>query len=564
MPSTNGHGPKRAILYARVSTDEQARSGYSLAQQLEALRAHCEREGHEVLEEVSDPGQSGASLERPGMDRVRDLVASGGVSVVLAQDRDRFAREPAYHYLLRREFEEHGTKIRALNDRGDDTPEGDLTDGILDQLAKFERAKTAERTRRGRLRKAREGKVIAGRQADYGYRYDNAREGYVVNEAEMVVVRRIYEMVGEGYSVHGARAALEAAKIPPPRGVRWQRTFVRDCIFDDVYKPHSFEEIADLVSPEVAARLDPSQNYGIWWYNRRKVHRTRVPDHSPAARHYKERTRHTEKPRKEWIAVPVPDAGIPRELVERARAAIQNNERCSSAGRRFWELSGGVFRCAECGRALVATTARKGPKERRRLLYYYQCATRRQVGKHACSFSRSVNAEKAEAAVWEAISSLLTDPATLRQDLRAMIEWERKINGDPDAEAKAWAAKLAEIERKRDRYQEMFAAEVMTLDELKAKLEILSERLDTAEKELALVVNKRERLEAMERDADLLLESYATLAPEALDALSPEERRKVYVILKLAVEAVADGGLKISGAFGEETPVWVDVRTSTR
>src|SRR5919199_4472765 len=133
MPSTNGNGPKRAILYARVSTDEQARSGYSLAQQLEALRAYCERKGYEVLEEVADPGQSGASLERPGMDRVRDLVADGGISVVLAQDRDRSAREPAYHYLLRREFEEHGAKIRALNDRGDDTPEGELTDGILDQ-----------------------------------------------------------------------------------------------------------------------------------------------------------------------------------------------------------------------------------------------------------------------------------------------------------------------------------------------------------------------------------------------------------------------------------------------
>jgi DNA invertase Pin-like site-specific DNA recombinase len=52
------------------------------------------------------------------MDRVRDLVAGCGVYVVLAQDCDRFAREPAYHYLLRREFEEHGTKVRALNDRG--------------------------------------------------------------------------------------------------------------------------------------------------------------------------------------------------------------------------------------------------------------------------------------------------------------------------------------------------------------------------------------------------------------------------------------------------------------
>jgi site-specific DNA recombinase len=124
MPNTNGHGPKRAILYARVSTDEQARSGYSLAQQLEALREYASREGYAVLEEISDPGQSGASLERPGMDRVRDLVAGGGVYVVLAQDRDRFAREPAYHYLLRKEFEEYGCKIRALNDRGDDSPRG--------------------------------------------------------------------------------------------------------------------------------------------------------------------------------------------------------------------------------------------------------------------------------------------------------------------------------------------------------------------------------------------------------------------------------------------------------
>jgi len=168
MPSTNGHGPKRAILYARVSTDEQARSGYSLAQQIEALRAYAAREGYEVLEEVSDPGQSGASLERPGMDRVRDLVASGGVSVVLTQDRDRIAREPAYHYLLRREFEEHGAKIRAMNDRGDDTPEGELTDGILDQLAKYERAKISERSRRGKLRKAREGKVMANHRVKYG------------------------------------------------------------------------------------------------------------------------------------------------------------------------------------------------------------------------------------------------------------------------------------------------------------------------------------------------------------------------------------------------------------
>jgi site-specific DNA recombinase len=66
MPNTNGHGPKRAVLYARVSTDEQARSGYFLAQQLEGLRDYALREGYEILEEVADPGQSGASSERTG------------------------------------------------------------------------------------------------------------------------------------------------------------------------------------------------------------------------------------------------------------------------------------------------------------------------------------------------------------------------------------------------------------------------------------------------------------------------------------------------------------------
>jgi site-specific DNA recombinase len=108
MSEANGRGPKRAILYARVSTEEQAESGYSLAQQIEALHQYATREGYEVLEEVKDAGQSGATLAKPGMDRVRDLVAAGGVSVVLAQDRDRFARKPAYNYLLQEEFAGHG------------------------------------------------------------------------------------------------------------------------------------------------------------------------------------------------------------------------------------------------------------------------------------------------------------------------------------------------------------------------------------------------------------------------------------------------------------------------
>jgi site-specific DNA recombinase len=222
MPSTNGHGSKRAILYARVSTDEQALSGCSLAQQLEALREYAPQEGFEILEEVVDPGQSGASLERPAMDRVRDLVAAGGVFVVLAQDRDRFAREPAYHYLLRRGFEEHGTKIRAMNDRGDESSEGELTDGILDQLAKYERTKIAERSRRGKLQRAREGKVLAVHRPPYGFRYNDARDNYLVDAERMAVMKRIFRMVGvEGYTMNATRLAFNREGVRPPSGEFW-------------------------------------------------------------------------------------------------------------------------------------------------------------------------------------------------------------------------------------------------------------------------------------------------------------------------------------------------------
>ncbi len=75
MTSTNGHGPKRAILYARVSTDEQVRHGYSLEGQIERLREYATGEGYEVLEEVSDPGWSGAYLERPGCN-AQKLISS--------------------------------------------------------------------------------------------------------------------------------------------------------------------------------------------------------------------------------------------------------------------------------------------------------------------------------------------------------------------------------------------------------------------------------------------------------------------------------------------------------
>ncbi|HKH75811.1 MAG TPA: hypothetical protein VKA51_02525, partial [Rubrobacteraceae bacterium] len=102
------------------------------------------------------------------------------------------------------------------------------------------------------------------------------------------------------------------------------------------------------------------------------------------------------------------------------------------------------------------------------------------------------------------------------------------------------------------------------LDELRSKLNALEETRETARRELAVLTSWRESLQTLERDKELLLESYATRAPEALDSLGPEERRTVYSMLGLCVEALPDKNLRIRGAVGEENLVCQRERTSTR
>ncbi len=167
-------------------------------------------------------------------------MATGGVSVVLAQDRDRFAREPAYHYLLRKEFEEHGTAIRALGDRGDGSPEGELADGILDQLAKYQRASIARATRRGKLRKAREGRILRGPKPPYGFRYNATQDGLVVYEPEMLVVEKVFRMAVSGLKPGSIQTRLYAEGVPSPTGKdMWQRQVIRRMVDNDIYLPYT-------------------------------------------------------------------------------------------------------------------------------------------------------------------------------------------------------------------------------------------------------------------------------------------------------------------------------------
>ena len=552
MSSTDIYGAKKAVLYARVSTEEQARSGYSLAQQLEALREYASREGYEVLEEVSDPGQSGASLERPGMDRVRDLVATGAVAVVLAQDRDRLSREPAYTYLLRREFEEHGTLLRSLSDRGDESPEGQLTDGILDQLAKYERAKIAERSRRGRLRKAREGKILRSSRAHYGFKHDESGERYVVREEEMAVVQRIFDLVGEGETLYHIKRVLEHSSVPPPAnggkgGRYWCASYLRTVVDEDVYKPHTYGEIAELVTPDVAARLNPSTTYGVFWFNRTRTTRKRVRKPGADGLEYKWQYKVRRNPRDQWVAIPVPDAGVPRDLVDRARAAIQDNRSPKNTGRRFWQLPGGSVRCGECGTRMLQYAAMAAGK----VYAYYKCSRLVRFGKDGCCPDRirtNHRAEEVEEIVWNLVSSLLKDPERLRAGLDEMIERERAgMRGDPGQEAKTWLEKLATVDQERRGYLRQNARGILPDAELDEALAELEETRVTVEQELAGLQGRREAIEALERDRNTLLGRYADEIPETIDALSPEEHHRVYKMLGIGVVVNPDTTLEVSG-----------------
>jgi site-specific DNA recombinase len=485
------------------------------------------------------------------MDHVRDMVAAGGVSMVLAQDRDRFSREPAYTYLLRREFEEYGAKLKALNDRGGESPEGELTDGILDQLAKFERAKTSERSRRGKLQKARSGKVVGGHPVNYGFRFNESRDGYVVDEERMPVVRRIFRMVGEeGLSITAVARTLNAEGISGPTGGHWNTKGVHDFILEDVYRPHTCEEVAALVAPEVAARLDPERRYGVWWWGRERWQRRKVsePHPSGSGRVYRWKVSTIAKPREEWVAVPVPDAGIPRETAEAARHIVSNNVACYSSGDRFWELSGGVLHCSDGARRMRTSVTRKRDGKR---YFYYSCPKRRDGRVFpSCTNRKLQRAERAETLVWRLVSDLLTDPERVRIGLEEMIEREREgSRGDPEREARIWLERLAEVEAERRGYLRLAARGSITDSELDEVLSDLEQTRQTAESELVALRNRQETIEVLERDRDALMESYAGMLPEALERLGPEERHNVYRMLRLEVAAHPDGALEAWGTL---------------
>jgi hypothetical protein len=172
-----------------------------------------------------------------------------------------------------------------------------------------------------------------------------------------------------------------------------------------------------------------------------------------------------------------------------------------------------------------------------------------EYAQKTCPNRKSHRADRVEPLVWDYVSGVMKNPEVLRADLDRMIELERRsMRGDPSKEVRLWAEKLAEVDRKRTKYHEAFAADAVTLPELKAYLSQLDETRKSAEHELEVLRSREEHVRELEEGRDALLTSLEAQAPEALDYLTPEQRHQWYKLLKLRADVFADGRVEVSWA----------------
>lgn len=217
---------RMTAIYARVSSEQQ-REENTIASQTASLIEFAHQHELEVPKEwvLEDEGYSGATLERPGLERVRDLAAEGQIQVVLAYSPDRLSRKYAYQILLIEEFARHGVETLFVNSPPGNSPEDQLLVQFQGMIAEYERAQILERSRRGKRHRAHTGEVSVMSGAPYGYRYirktKEALAAYIIDEAEARVVRRVYEMYTvEGLSIAEITRRLNREGIPPRRAGR--------------------------------------------------------------------------------------------------------------------------------------------------------------------------------------------------------------------------------------------------------------------------------------------------------------------------------------------------------
>jgi site-specific DNA recombinase len=516
-------GEITAALYARVSSDQQAR-GNTVASQLAALRDRAKAD--EVVLDPDhafvDEGHSGSTLVRPALEGLRDAVAGGHIDRIYVLAPDRLARRYAYQVLLVEEFRRCGAEVVFLNRAIGGSAEDDLLLQVQGVIAEYERAKILERGRRGRRHAARSGAVSALSGAPYGYRYIGRHAGGGIArfercEDEARIVRSIFSWVGvDRVSLREVCRRLQKMGCRTRTGrVRWDPTTVCGMLRNPVYRGTAM--FGRTRSMPAKPRLRPIGRH------------TQAPKRASSSR--------SSTPREEWIEISVP-AVVDKEQFEAAQAQLDENRKRKREGRRRpgWLLQGLVV-CRRCGYAFYGKMARGLIGSRQPADYgYYRCTgtDAHRFGGQATCDNRSVRSDKLEQAVWAEVQAVLENPTRLTEEYQRRIadaQGGTGIRQDVDA----LNEQIARLRRGIDRLIDGYAEGIISRPEFQPRVAGLKQRLGKLQGERSAL---SETLE-LERDLVLVigrLEEFITRMRTGVGELDWNGRRDVIRALIRRIE----------------------------
>lgn len=367
-------------IYGRVSTEEQARSGYSLKEQMRACREKAATT--EIIEYV-DEGVSGEFLDRPALTQLRRDIREGIIKTVICLDPDRLSRKLMNQLILSEEIEKKARLI-FVNGEYQRTPEGMLFYQMRGAIAEFEKAKITERMGRGRREKARQGKVLRDFQV-YGYSYDKEHEQLVIDEYEAKVVQLIFQLFTRPNElvkgINGIAKYLTEQKIPTKRGAKqWHRQVVRQLLMNRAY-------------------------IGEFYQNRWNTE-------GMLGNQYKtgdEKVRMTERPKEEWIKIPCPPI-LDEEMFEHVQSLLKQSRRRWSGMQKNEYLLSGLVRCTQCGNTM---TGRKTKSWGTYILEYTDVKNTAGAKHKGCG--NHLKCEELDEKVWETIQQWLNNPEEIAQ-----------------------------------------------------------------------------------------------------------------------------------------------------
>lgn len=457
---------KSAAIYARVSTERQEKE-QTIDSQLDALHRAAREGGYEVSpgHVFTDERCSGARLDRPGLDRLRDLASEGMFEAVLVYSPDRLARRYAYQVLVMEELQRSGCEVVFLNRDFGESPEERMLLQIQGVFAEYERALIQERARRGRLFAARQGRVNWS-HAPYGYRIllktESAPQKLLVDETEAEVVREIYRWcVEEGLSTYAIEKRLRERGVPTRKGsaLGWCQSSVSDILRDTVYK-------------------------GEGYYNRTKRADAKRPR---MERGYKDLRpgnglSHAERSKEEWIPVRVAAIVDPETWELAQEQLLRNRERATRNNTKHNYLLRSLLICGRCGRRMIGAWTTHGGR--------YVCSVRYPRSAPWSCDGRSVMAHAVEPLIWEYVRELLSDPELLQ----ARYEEGRgdaAIEVREEQERERILRKLKALEREVDRLVDAYQAGVIELVELKERRQRIEEHGSMLKARLAEIGKQR-------------------------------------------------------------------------